>query len=201
MRLPWPMLRSTMRYLALLALCMVAHAASVPGALASDALPGTGPVVTWQMPTPATFPAYANITLKVNATEVGGTIANVMFFYSVGSAGKIIGTVTSSSSTYSLVWPNVAPGTYSVGALALDTANVRRGAPPLTIIVGAGTPPPSPSLGRLLGDSTALVLQSGAGTVVWVALFSILTAGPCLFVAWTLLRPFNRGQAWGRLLG
>jgi peptide/nickel transport system permease protein len=67
--------------------------------------------------------------------------------------------------------------------------------------LGVGTPPPSPSLGRLLGDSAALVLQSGAGTVVWVALFSILTAGPCLFVAWTLLRPFNRGQAWGRLFG
>src|SRR5262249_58619638 len=119
MRLPWPMPRSATRYLALLALCVVAHVASVPGALATDALPGTRPVVTWQMPTPATFPAYANITLTVNATEVGGTIANVMFFYSVGSAGKIIVTVTSSSSTYSLVWPHVAPGTYSVGALAL----------------------------------------------------------------------------------
>jgi len=152
--------RSATRYLALLALCVVAHVASVPGALATDALPGTGSVVTWQMPTPATFPAYANITLTVNATEVGGTIANVMFFYSVGSAGKIIGTVTSSSSTYSLVWPHVAPGTYSVGALALDTANVRRGAPPLTVTVGAGTPPPPPP-----PATYTLTVNGGAGAM------------------------------------
>ena len=63
-----------------------------------------------------------------------------------------------------------------------------------------GASPPNPSLGLLLGETTAqLLLHSGAGTVVWVALLSILTAGPCLLAAWTLLRPYNSGQAWGRL--
>lgn len=67
--------------------------------------------------------------------------------------------------------------------------------------IGMGTLPPNASLCRLLGDTTELVLQRGAGTVLWVAWVSILTAGPCLLAAWALLRPFNRGQAWGRLFG
>jgi hypothetical protein len=65
--------------------------------------------------------------------------------------------------------------------------------------LGVGIQPPNPSLGRVLGDTTAFLLELGGGTVAWVALLSVLTAGPCFIAAWTLLRPFNRGQAWGRL--
>lgn len=66
--------------------------------------------------------------------------------------------------------------------------------------IGLGTPPPTASFGRLLGDAVPRLLQGGGGIVAWVAWLSVLTAGPCFLAAWTLLRPFSRGQAWGRLL-
>jgi hypothetical protein len=52
----------------------------------------------------------------------------------------------------------------------------------------------------VLGESIELAAGNVGGTIFWVAALSVLTAGPCLFAAWSLLRPLNRGQAWGRLL-
>jgi len=66
--------------------------------------------------------------------------------------------------------------------------------------VGMGVPPPTASLGRLLADSLPFLHSLGGGTVAGVILLSVLTAGPCFVAGWTLLRPFNRGQIWGRLL-
>jgi peptide/nickel transport system permease protein len=66
--------------------------------------------------------------------------------------------------------------------------------------IGVGTLPPTPSLGTVLGESIELAAGNVGGTIFWVAAFSVLTAGPCFFAAWSLLRPLNRGQAWGRLL-
>jgi peptide/nickel transport system permease protein len=65
--------------------------------------------------------------------------------------------------------------------------------------VGVGTAPPTASFGRLLGGAVPQLLQGGVGMVGWVAWLSLVTAGPCFLAAWTLLRPFNRGQAWGGL--
>lgn len=66
--------------------------------------------------------------------------------------------------------------------------------------IGVGTRPPTASLGLLLGEAIQQAVGGAGGTVAWVAWLSVLTAGPCLFAAWSLLRPFNRGEAWGRLL-
>src|SRR5262249_32686528 len=77
MRLPRARPRSGGRSLALLALCIVAPVAWVPGASAADTPPRTGPIVTCQRPTPAPVAASAHITRTGNATEAGGTIAQV----------------------------------------------------------------------------------------------------------------------------
>jgi peptide/nickel transport system permease protein len=66
--------------------------------------------------------------------------------------------------------------------------------------IGVGTAPPTASFGRLLGEAVPQLLQGGGGMLAWVAWLSVLTAGPCFLAAWTLLRPFNRGQTWGQLL-
>jgi peptide/nickel transport system permease protein len=66
--------------------------------------------------------------------------------------------------------------------------------------LGMGVPPPTASLGRLLADSMPFLRSLGGGTVAGVVLLSVLTAGPCFLAGWALLRPFNRGQIWGRLL-
>jgi ABC-type dipeptide/oligopeptide/nickel transport system permease subunit len=66
--------------------------------------------------------------------------------------------------------------------------------------VGVGTLPPTPSLGRLLGDSLPVVYTNPGAPIIRSAVWlSLLTVAPCLLAAWTLLRPCNRGQAWGRL--
>jgi peptide/nickel transport system permease protein len=66
--------------------------------------------------------------------------------------------------------------------------------------LGLGVPPPTASLGRLLADAMPFLRSLGGGTVAGVVLLSVLTAGPCFLAGWTLLRSFNRGQGWGRLL-
>jgi peptide/nickel transport system permease protein len=98
--------------------------------------------------------------------------------------------------------PDLTPATLARGAagaflLCLGVAFV---AATGADAIGIGTTPPTASLGRLLGDAIPRLFEGGAGMVAWVAWLSLLTAGPCLLAAWSLLRPFNRGQALGRLL-
>jgi peptide/nickel transport system permease protein len=65
--------------------------------------------------------------------------------------------------------------------------------------LGLGTNPPEPSLGLLLVPALNGLFVTGAAPVRWDLLVGILAAGPCLMAGWTLLRPFRRAQAWGRL--
>jgi glucose/arabinose dehydrogenase len=64
----------------------------------------------------ASFAAPANITINANATDADGTIAKVEFFNGTTKLGE------DASSPYSYVWSNVAAGTYSITAKAIDNA-------------------------------------------------------------------------------
>src|SRR6266705_3538994 len=66
----------------------------------------------------AVFAAPASVTLTASATDSVGTIAKVDFYQGT----TLIGTAT--SSPYSFNWTNVAPGTYSLTAVATNDAGM-----------------------------------------------------------------------------
>ncbi|HEU4694957.1 MAG TPA: Ig-like domain-containing protein, partial [Vicinamibacterales bacterium] len=87
----------------------------------------------------ATFTAPATITLSASASDTNGTIARVEFY----SGTTRIGTDT--SSPYSMSWPSVAAGSYTLKAVATDNAGAKTSSATRTITVRApsSTPPPS----------------------------------------------------------
>ena len=73
------------------------------------------PVVSITAPAAgATFSAPASITLSANASDVGGTIAQVQFY-----ANNIL-IFTDTTSPYSFSWSNVIAGSYALTAVARD---------------------------------------------------------------------------------
>jgi mono/diheme cytochrome c family protein len=75
------------------------------------------PTVTLTAPANnATFTAPAAITLTANAADADGTVARVEFYNGATKLGE------DATSPYSFAWTNVAAGTYSVSARAVDNA-------------------------------------------------------------------------------
>jgi formylglycine-generating enzyme required for sulfatase activity len=80
-----------------------------------EAAPTPTPLVTIISPTNhAIFTAGDNMTLSANATENGGSISKVEFYQGSTKLGEV------TTTPYSLLWSNVAPGIYSLTAKAID---------------------------------------------------------------------------------
>ena len=153
-------------------------------ALFADTTTTLSPTVTWLQPTNnSTFSAGSPITLQVSPMEQGGTISQVVF--TIGSS--VIG--TSKSAPWQFVWKPSAQGTYSVRALALDSANHGGNA---TIVINVG-----PSAGSTQTYSLTVVNGTGsgaytAGTVVNVG--AVPPAGQ-VFQGWSGASVPNPGAA------
>lgn len=129
-------------------------ASSASAARSEGAPPAVRPLVAWTAPADNATVTGSSVALSVTATSANGPIQNVMFFESLGTSARVLGTVTSSTSTFTYAWATAAPGVHKLGALALDSAGVRGGAPLLTVTTVAGTgtggsgggstPPPPP---------------------------------------------------------
>ncbi|AQG78093.1 cellulase family glycosylhydrolase [Spirosoma montaniterrae] len=114
------------------------------------------PTVALTTPTNnATFTAPASINLTATATDADGTISKVEFFSGSTKVGE------SSSSPYSFNWTNVAAGTYTLAAKAIDNAGVTTTSAQVSIRVNnPPTQPPTPptsATGEILGANCASV--------------------------------------------
>ncbi len=78
-----------------------------------------------------TFTAPANITITAAAADTDGSIASVSFH----AGGTLIGTAT--TSPYSVTWPNVAAGSYTLTAIATDNLGASTTSAPVAVTVNA----------------------------------------------------------------
>ncbi|WP_460537749.1 Ig-like domain-containing protein, partial [Chitinimonas naiadis] len=103
----------------------------------------TAPTVNLTAPSAgASYTAPASITVSANAADSDGSIARVDFY----AAGNLIG--SDSSAPYSISWSNVAAGSYSVTAVAVDNLGVSTtsSAVSITVTAGSSNVPPTVSL-------------------------------------------------------
>ena len=81
----------------------------------------------------ATFPAGSNVTLQATAGDADGTVVRVEFL----SGGTLLG--SDGTAPYSYTWQNVAAGSHSVAARAVDD----RGATTISAARAFTVDPPS----------------------------------------------------------
>jgi hypothetical protein len=83
----------------------------------------------------AMFSAPASVSLAADARDADGTIARVEFF----AAGTLIG--SSSTAPYTATWSNVAAGSYSLSARAIDNRGGAAVSPAVPVTVAGNAPP------------------------------------------------------------
>src|SRR5262245_54003566 len=106
-----------------------------PGALAQTAVNLNAP------PNNALYALPATITLKAAASATSpASVARVEFY----ANGSLIGTDTTRA--FSFAWTNPAPGTYSLTAIAYDSAGGQATSSARTVTVAAGNQPPTVNL-------------------------------------------------------
>jgi len=94
---------------------------------------GNAPTVSVTSPAAnSAFSAPATVTVTANAQDSDGTVAQVDFF----ANGTPIGTTT--SSPFTIQWPNVQAGAYSLTAVATDNEGLQTTSAAVPITVSAG---------------------------------------------------------------
>jgi RHS repeat-associated protein len=113
----------------------LALGALAPGALAQTAVSLNAP------PNNALYALPTTITLKAAASATSpASVARVEFY----ANGSLIGTDTTRA--FSFAWTNPAPGTYSLTAIAYDSAGDQAVSAARTVTVAAGNQPPTVNL-------------------------------------------------------
>jgi predicted phage tail protein len=98
--------------------------------------PNQAPAATLTAPASgATFTAPASVTLSATATDADGTVARVDFY----NGSSLLGSDT--TAPYSFTWSNVAAGTYSVKATAVDNAGASGSSAVATVTVTGNQTP------------------------------------------------------------
>lgn len=92
------------------------------------------PVVSWVSPATTAFAPYATVPLEATASDPDGSIARVVFWYPDAGKSRVIAQV--SAPPFKTTWPSVAPGVYTVFALALDNKNLGQNTAAYTVVVG-----------------------------------------------------------------
>ena len=125
--------------------------------LRTQYLPFQLPTIQITSPTNnSSFISPANIGLAANAGGGSGTISQVQFF----SGDTLIGQVISPA--WSLVWSNVAPGSYSLRARAVDDVGAASLSAPISVLVHAPLSPPNPP-----DTLTARAVSTNQINLVW----------------------------------
>jgi len=120
------------------------------------------------------FTAGSNITITANASETGGTIAQVQFYNGASLLGS------SSTSPYSYTWTNVPAGNYSFIAIAKDAAGTTTTSSAVTVTVTASSTPvvaiTSPAIGSnfTVGSNVTITATASetSGTINKVEFFN-----------------------------
>jgi WD40 repeat protein len=107
----------------------------------------------------ASFPAYANVTITAVPGE--DNVTKIEFYEGGNKLGEDF------SSPYSITWPAVAPGTYSLTARSTDTLGRQAISPPVTIVVGkVQTPAISPNGGAFNSPISVSLSCATANAVI-----------------------------------
>ena len=145
----------------------------------------------------ALFFPNANIAIKAQAGDVGGTVTKVEFF----SGATLLG--QSTTSPYSLTWSNVAIGNYNLTAKATDNSGTSTTSTPVAIAVSSNSLPTAsidtPASGSVFIITSNVTITASAsdsdGTIALLEMFdgatklSSCSGSPCTFV-W---KPTNTG--------
>ena len=130
--------------------------------------PNVPPTVAVTSPQPnATFVAPGSVALAAQAGDSDGTVTTVQFF----QGAALLGSGTLNGAAYTLSWPNVPAGTYSLSAKATDNRGAVTTSAPINISVSpppppAAPPPPSPA------TATAVFVKSDSATQgSWTAVY------------------------------
>lgn len=117
------------------------------------------PTATLVSPTDGqTFNPGATIALQATANDTSGTVAKVQFY-----AGSVL-LGESTSAPYTLNWPNVPAGQYSIIARAINTVGGSGDSAPAKITVSAtGTRPTLQNVVRLNGTGFQFTVSGNAG--------------------------------------
>ncbi|MFM1769708.1 MAG: Inner spore coat protein [Verrucomicrobiota bacterium] len=133
--------------------------------LVGIAAPTTGsnlpPTVTLTAPTNnQVFAAPVNITVNANAADADGTVTLVEFLANGAKIGE------DASGPFSLAWNNVAPGSYTLRAIATDSAGATATSGPVNVTVsGTGNQPPTVSITSPAAGATFLAPGNVSVTV------------------------------------
>jgi hypothetical protein len=139
-----------------------------------------------QPATNAIFPAPALVDIAASATDSDGAIAKVDFY----AGADLIGTAT--QPPYSIQWPNVTSGTYSLSAVATDNHGASSSSLAVTIKVNAAPTLSltSPATNATLTAPANITLTAEAsdsdGSIARVEFFSDNT-----LIATTSVAPFS----------
>lgn len=114
----------------------------------------------------ARFTAPANLSILAVATDVDGILTNIEFFSGTNDLGAATSTITITNhgTVYDIArfaWKNVAAGTYTLTAVAMDDSGSSGTSAPVKIDVQA---PPPPSV-RLFTDGRVLLAPGN----IWMA--------------------------------
>jgi PKD repeat protein len=119
----------------------------------------------------AQFAAPAAITLTASASDVDGAVMQVEFFQGATSLG------VDTSSPYSVTWNGVAPGVYTLTAVATDNLGASVASVPITVRVTAALTPTadayvrggSANANQNFGSATTLTVQqnNSSGSNRW----------------------------------
>ena len=179
---------------------------------------GTANSTSAMLTTPSNGAAYvapANVVLNATASTTSGTISKVEFFQGATKLGEDL------TSPYSLTWPSVPAGTYTLTAKATNSAGGTATSDPVQILVAAGSAAASfvrsdtTTKGNwrgtyggdgfsVVGDTTSYpayvqVVPSGHFTWVWETATSDVRAlqrsvgSGRVAAAWNASTPFNVG--------
>jgi chitinase len=100
------------------------------------------PVVSITSPASgATFAAPATIAITASASDPQNQLTMVQFY----NGTTLLGTAT--AAPYTITWPSVPAGTYSLTAVASDAAGLSTPSAAVSVTVAAQPPPPSPPTG------------------------------------------------------
>lgn len=124
----------------------------------------TTPEVSLSIPA-GSYPDGANIGLTANASVSNGTIASVTFYENGVQIGQ------SFTAPYSLLWDNVAAGTYSVTATATTAAGTSAVSTPVVLTVTptvtVAAPTISPGGGTYTNSATVTMAGSTGATIFY----------------------------------
>jgi hypothetical protein len=132
------------------------------------------PTVSLSAPTNgARYTAPASVTISALASDADGTVERVDFYNGTTHIGS------DSSNPYSLTWNNVAAGTYTLKAVAVDNSGASITSATTSVTVTSNVPPSvsltSPAEGSSLSNSSVVAIAATAadndGTIARVEFY------------------------------